>query len=367
MKKNNPITSLYIHIPFCVNICDYCDFTKLQYFRFLAEKYLIFLKKEIEITVENKSLKTIFVGGGTPTSLEDDLFLELLEIIKPYSDQVEEYTFECNPESLSLNKIKMMKEYGVNRISIGVESTNDKILKAINRHHTFNDVKIAVKNLRKVGFDNYNIDLILGLPNVTLKMLKKDIDNILSLKPKHISSYALSVHPNTVFYSNKIEEPNEDYFTKSYKLIHEELLKNGFIHYEVSNFALPEYESKHNKVYWANEQYYGVGLSASGYINNQRYKNTSSINKYLDGNLNREIETVSKKDYEEYYIMLKLRTNEGIDLDEYKYIFNKDLYSAHKEDIDAFVRAKLLVLDRQKLIATFDGFLVLDTIILKLI
>ena len=141
----NKVNSLYIHIPFCNNICDYCDFTKLQYFRIFVEKYLVQLEKELNETVKDKNIKTIYVGGGTPTSLEDDLFLKLLEIIKPFTEQVEEYTFECNPEFLTINKIKMFKQFGVNRISIGVESTDDKILRSINRHHTFNDVK----NLRE--------------------------------------------------------------------------------------------------------------------------------------------------------------------------------------------------------------------------
>ena len=215
----NKVNSLYIHIPFCETICDYCDFTKLQYFRLFAEKYIDRLIDELNSEVKNRKLKTIYVGGGTPTSLEDDLFLKLLKAIKPYSEEVEEYTFECNPESLSLNKIKMMKEYGVNRISIGVESTDERILKSINRHHTFNDVKVAVELLRENGISNINLDLIIGLPNVSMKMLEKDIKNILSLNPDHISCYSLTVHEHTVFYLNKIEEPNEEYAYNAYKTI----------------------------------------------------------------------------------------------------------------------------------------------------
>ena len=230
MKKNK-ITSLYIHIPFCQAICDYCDFTKLQYFRIFAEKYLVELKKELNQVVDNHELKTIYVGGGTPTALEDDLFLILLEIIEPYSHYVEEYTFEANPESLSLKKLEMMKKFGVNRISLGVESTDNNILKAINRKHTFDDVKVAVSNIKKVGIDNFNVDLILGLPHVSKTLLMKDLDNILSLEPKHISTYSLTVHPHTVFYLNKIKEPEDDFSRELYELVHHHLLEQGYIQY----------------------------------------------------------------------------------------------------------------------------------------
>ena len=366
MKKNK-VPSLYIHIPFCNNICDYCDFTKLQYFRFLAEKYLVSLKKELSVVVKTYDLDTIYVGGGTPTSLEDDLFLELLEIIKPYSKNVKEYTFEANPESLSLNKIKMLKKYGVNRVSIGVESTDDKILKSINRHHTFEDVEIAVSNLKKEGIDNINLDLILGLPNVSLKMLKKDIENILSLEPKHISTYSLTVHPHTIFYLNKIEEPNDQFSYEAYKMIHDILLKHGYEHYEVSNFAKLGYRSEHNLTYWRNEEYYAVGLSASGYIDNIRYKNTDNLDKYLKCNFEKEKEIVTKEDLEEYFIILNLRTLEGLDLDYFNNIFNKDLYKEHESDIDTFIKDGLLIFEGHKLIPTFEGMMLLDRIIIKLI
>ena len=366
MKKNN-ITSLYIHIPFCQAICDYCDFTKLQYFRIFAEKYLVSLKKELNEVVDNHELKTIYVGGGTPTSLEDDLFLILLEMIKPYSHYVEEYTFEANPESLSLKKLEMMKKFGVNRISLGVESTDNEILKAINRKHTFEDVELAVSNIKKVGIDNFNVDLILGLPHVSKKLLEKDLENIISLEPKHISTYSLTVHPHTLFYINKIEEPEDDYSRELYEIVHHYLLKHDYIHYEVSNFALKGYESKHNFVYWNNKYYYGVGLSAAGYIDNVRYKNTSNLDKYLKGQNEKEEEEVSLKDLEEYQIILNLRTNQGIDLVLFNNIFNKDLYNTRKEIIDNFIKNKLLYIEDNHLIATFEGMMILDKIILELL
>ena len=366
MKKNK-VNSLYIHIPFCESICDYCDFTKLQYFRIFAIPYLQRLKEELEVVVTNKEVRTIYVGGGTPTSLDDDLFLELLEMIDPYTSKVEEYTFECNPESLSLNKVKMMKSHGVNRVSIGVESTDDKILKSINRHHTFEDVRKAVTLLRENGIDNINLDLILGLPNVSEKMLEKDIKNILSLNPNHVSCYSLTVHEHTVFFLNEILPPTEEFAYEAYKKVNEILENSGYTHYEVSNWAKPGYQSDHNLTYWRNEEYYGIGLGASGYIGNKRYKNTTNMSEYLKGKNEKEVEIVDLKDLEEYQIMLNLRTTEGLDLTRFKELFNKDLYKNKKEVIDSYINSGHLLLEGNNLVATFEGMMILDKIVLDLI
>ena len=276
----NKVKSLYIHIPFCNKICDYCDFTKLQYFRNFAVNYLKALKEEID-GYQIKDLKTIYVGGGTPTALEDDLFEELLKIIDPYTDGVKEYTFEANPESLSINKIQMLKAHKVNRVSIGVQTTDDKILKMVNRDHSFKQVKDAISNLKEVGIDNINVDLILGLPHTSEIVLIKDIKNVLSLDIKHISCYGLTVNPHTTLFNKGFKEPEGDVLRSFYDIVEEELVKNGFIHYEVSNWAKPGYQSEHNLTYWRNEQYYGCGLGASGYIDETRYKNTINLSQYL--------------------------------------------------------------------------------------
>lgn len=353
----NRIESLYIHIPFCENICDYCDFTKLQYFRNFAVDYLKALEKEIK-GYHIKNLKTIYVGGGTPTALEDDLFLELLKIIKPYVEGVKEYTFEANPESLSLNKIKMLKEYGVNRISLGVQTTNDEILKLVNRAHSFKQVKEAIKNLKENGINNINVDLILGLPHASEKILKEDLENILSLDTTHVSCYGLTVNPHTVLFNKAIEEPTGDELRNYYDIVEETLVKNGFVHYEVSNWAKPGYQSEHNLTYWRNEQYFGVGLGASGYIKDIRYKNTVNLSAYLEGAFVFEKEKISKQDKKTYQIILNLRTNEGLDL---SFVKNKE------KEINEFLSSGLLKIENDRLIPTYEGMMVLDQIILKLI
>ena len=353
----NKVKSLYIHIPFCTHLCDYCDFTKLQYFRNFAVSYLEALKDELD-SYPIKDLITIYVGGGTPTALDDDLFEQLLEIIDKYSSGVKEYTFEANPESLSLNKIKLLKEHGVNRISIGVQTTNQKILDNLNRKHNFEQVKEAVKNLKEVGIDDINIDLILGLPHSSEKILKEDINNVLSLNPKHISCYGLTVHPHTVLFNKGFKEPEGDLLRKYYDIVEEALIQNGFIHYEVSNWAKPGYMSEHNLTYWRNERYFGCGLGASGYIKDIRYKNTVNLSQYLARAFVFEKEQVSDRDKLTYQIMLNLRTIEGLKL---SYLKGKD------KEIDSLVKDGLITIKNDAIIPTYEGIMVLDQIILKFI
>jgi len=338
----------------------------LQYFHSFAEKYLVALKKELNEKVTNKELDTIYIGGGTPTSLNDEQFEELLKMVDPLAKSVKEYTVEANPESLTLSKIKLLKKYGVNRVSIGVESTNNQILKSINRKHTFEDVKTAVDNLRENGINNINLDLIIGLPNVSFKMLEKDICNILSLNPNHISCYSLTVHEHTVFYINKIEEPNEEYSYEAYKTINSLLEENGFIHYEVSNWSKPGFESLHNLTYWRNEQYYGLGLGASGYIDNIRYKNTTNFNKYISFKNEIEQEVVTLEDNRQYEIMLRLRTKEGIDVLDFKDKFGYDIYERNKDVIDDYINRGYLLTSARRIVPTFEGMMILDKIYLDL-
>ena len=362
----NKVESLYIHIPFCQKICDYCDFTKLQYFRKFAIPYLEALKDELE-NYHIEQLETIYVGGGTPTALDDDLFEKLLQIIKPYINGVKEYTFEANPESLSVEKIKLLKRYGVNRVSIGIQTTNDKILKAVNRDHSFSQVKTAVKNLKEAGIDNINTDLILGLPHSSESILKEDLKNILSLDVNHVSCYGLTVNPHTALFNKGFKEPEGDLLRKYYDIVEEILLDNGFVHFEVSNWAKPGFESKHNLTYWRNEQYYGCGLGAAGYIKDIRYKNTINLSQYLKRVFISEKEEVSKEDKLTYQIMLNLRTDEGLNLQYLKEHFDVDLLKDKNDEIESLKKAGLIEIKDSVMVATFSGMMVLDTIILKIL
>lgn len=366
-KMTNKPSSLYIHIPFCEHICHYCDFPKLQYFTSLAEKYLARLQEELVSLAIDHPLKTIYIGGGTPTSLEDTLFEKLLDMIQPYSKEVEEFTIEANPESLSVPKLNLMRKYGVNRISLGVESTDDKILSLLNRHHTFNDVKVAIQNARKLGFDNINVDLILGLPQVNKSMLLNDINRLIGLEVDHISCYSLSIHPHTKFYLDGIKEVSEDYSRELYDLIVKRLNEEGYIHYEVSNWAKPGFFSLHNLTYWKDDQYYGIGLGASGFVDKYRYRNTNSINQYNDGHFLDSRELVTYEDDKTYYIMLSLRTVFGLSFVEYQKRFGEDFLSIHQKSIESFIDEGLLKIEKKHLIPTYEGMMILDQIIVQFI
>jgi len=361
--KNKDIESLYVHIPFCECLCNYCDFTKLQYFHIFVKPYLENLQNELK-SYEIKNMKTIYIGGGTPTCLKDDEFETLLKMVEPYSKEVIEYTVEANPESLTDSKLKLMKKYGVNRISIGVESTNDKILRSINRNHTFEDVKTAINTAKEFGFTNINVDLILGLPNVTMNLLKEDIENVLALNINHISCYSLTVHDHTVFGIKKIKEPSEDFSRDAYDTVHNLLCKHGYNHYEISNFAKKGYESLHNLTYWKDERYYGCGLGASGFVNNIRYTNTRSISEYNAGKRISEKEEITVNDDKEYYIMLNLRTMFGISYKDYQERFGEDFYIKYREPIESNVKAGFLVKNELGIRPTYAGMMILDKIIL---
>ena len=314
----------------------------------------------------SNTIKTIYVGGGTPTAIDDDLFLELLKIIKPYTSEVTEYTFEANPESLSKEKLEMMKEYGVNRISLGVQTTNDEVLKQINRRHTFEDTKTAISLARKMGFDNLNVDLIIGLPGVQKEQFQEDLLKVTDLGVDHISCYSLTVHPNTMFFIKGINEPKEELSRELYDFAEEFLKEKGFVHYEISNWAKPGKESEHNLTYWKDEHYYGFGMGAAGYLEDIRYANTKSINKYINGEYRDEEEHVNRQDDKLYYLMLNLRTNVGIEFKEYYYRFQIDFLEKYKDTISRLVEQGLLALTEDRVFPTYDGMMVLDQIIMEL-
>lgn len=357
--------SLYIHIPFCSYICDYCDFTKLQYFSSFVSPYLDALEEELK-SYSIEKLETIYVGGGTPTSLNVDELERLLKIIKPYLKGVKEYTFEANPDSLTIDKLMLLHRYHVNRLSIGVESTDDNVLKSINRHHTFNDVKQVIKDAREIGFTNINIDLILGLPHVSKSMIKKDILNIIDLGVEHISCYSLTINKNTKFAIDGVTELDDNIAREYYDEVSTILDNNGYVHYEISNYAKPGYYSLHNLTYWKDEHYFGIGLGASGYIDNIRYTNTKNLRKYINRQFERNEEEISLVDDREYYIFLNLRTIFGLSFDDFKAKFGVDLYQNRKIEIENFISQGYLFIEKNTLKPTYNGMMILDRIVLKL-
>lgn len=305
-------TSAYIHIPFCDNICTYCDFCKRYSNDQIINKYLDELEKEIIDNYQGEILKTIYIGGGTPSSLNINDLKRLMKIIKLFKfDNNIEFTFESNPESITEEKLIILKENGVNRISIGIESTNNKFLKYLGRHHDFKMVQEKV-NLIKKYIGNINVDLIYALPNETIDDLKKDLHNVVNLDVNHVSTYSLEIHHNTILGIQKTESINEELDSDMYNYLCKYLKDKGFKHYEVSNFCKDNTYSHHNLVYWKNLEYYGFGLGASGYVNNIRYDNTRSMINYIRGNRRLNEEKLNISDQISYELILGFRLIDGI-------------------------------------------------------
>lgn len=323
--------SIYIHIPFCNSICTYCDFCKIFYNKKYINDYLNNLEQEIKVRYKSEIVNTIFIGGGTPSSLDDEELIRLMNIIEIFKlNDNYEYTTECNIESITENKLKIMKKYGVNRISIGVESFDNSIIKLLGRNHTKKDVYNKMGIVKRY-FSNINIDLIYAAYD-DINILKSDIDCFLKLDIPHISTYSLIIEDNTMLKINGMKNIDEDIDYEMYKYIEDALEKNNYIHYEISNYAKNGYQSNHNLVYWNNEEYYGFGLSSTSYINNERITNTKNLRKYLNG---KYIGTSISEDKEikmENEVMLGLRKLDGIDLDRFKDKFNVSLEDIYNID-----------------------------------
>lgn len=319
--------SVYIHIPFCTNICSYCDFSKIFYNNKIVNEYLKVLEKEIDNNYKNELINTIYIGGGTPSSLNYEELETLFKIIKKFklSDNYE-FTIECNPENTDENKVKLFSKYGVNRVSIGVQSFNDKYLKILERKHTKKDVYNLVKCLKNNDIYNINIDLIFGINDQDIKDIKEDLDNFIMLDIPHISYYSLILEPNTKLYIDEYEEINDDKCADMYEYICNYLKDKNYIHYEISNFSKKGYESKHNLTYWNNEEYYGFGLGAHGFINNVRYENTRSFTKYLKGNYRLNEFNMTESSNIENEVILGFRKLKGINKAEFEKKYNFNIY-----------------------------------------
>lgn len=314
------IKSVYIHIPFCSDICTYCDFCKYYYNESLVDKYLEELSREIKNNYKNEVIETIYIGGGTPSSLSLKQLEKLMDIVKLFNTDLKEFTVEVNIENITLDKIKLLSENNVNRISIGIQTFNDKFLKFLNRKHN-NEMVIEKINMIKKYIDNINIDLIYAIPGESLNDLNRDIEEFLKLDISHISTYSLIIEDNTILKNNHIDNIDEDLDYGMYKLICNKL--SNYEHYEISNFG--KIKSLHNLVYWNNEHYYGFGLGASGYIDNIRYTNTRSINNYLKGKYRYNEEILDKNNIIENEFILGFRKLKGININDFKLKYNIDI------------------------------------------
>lgn len=356
------IKSLYIHIPFCDDICGYCDFVRVGYNDKLSDLYLIELRKDLLLL--STQYKTIYLGGGTPSSLSVQQFSFLLESMNHLVGSVDEFTIEVNPDSLTIEKAKLYQQAGINRVSLGVQTTNNQLLKEIGRTHTFEDVKKSIELLNFVGISNISMDLIYGLPTQKLDDLESDLNKLLSLSPTHLSLYSLTIEPNSQFSRAGIKEVSLELETEMYLLIQEKLKKHGFIHYEISNYCLPGYESIHNLSYWKYDDYLGIGVGASSKVNHRRFTNYHNINDYIQGKrfLSENLE-LSKENEMFEYVMMNLRLIDGINCTHFFETFKIDIYDQYKLSIENFVKKDLLIYNKKRLYATDKGRLMLNDIL----
>lgn len=322
---------LYVHIPFCEHICTYCAFSKLFYREELADRYLNQLEKELH-KYDEFSFRSVYIGGGTPSSLTASQLERLFFILSFYAEEQSRWTVEINPE-IEEEKIRIFSLHRVSRVSMGIQTFQKRLLEIIGRESSFQRVKEKIGLLRRYGIQDINVDLMYGLPEESEAELKNDLSLILSLDVTHVSAYCLQVEEGTVLFHRGYREEDPDAARKQYELIVDTLKDHGIFRYEVSNFSKRGFESGHNLIYWNNEEYGGAGLSASSYIDRVRYTNTKSITEYLKGNFEDYKEVLTQEDEEFYFLMLGFRKEEGISIREYENCFHKDFLATYGNKI----------------------------------
>ena len=357
--------SLYVHIPFCKQKCLYCDFPSYAGKEKLMNEYITALNKEILQKAKGYSINSIFIGGGTPSYLNNSNLQSLLSTLNKLNLKEDlEFTVECNPGTLNKNNLEIMKKNNVNRISMGLQSTKNSILKEIGRIHTYEDFKNNYLLARKLGFNNINIDLMFGLPNQTLEDWKNSLEEIIKLEPDHISAYSLIIEEGTCFYNlyeqDKLNLPDEEKERMMSLIAKEILVKHNYHQYEISNFAKKDKECFHNKVYWKCNEYLGLGVSASSFIDRKRIKNIDNIEKYIqrinkNEDIVEEVHVNDIKDDMEEFVFMGLRMVEGISIDEFKKKFNKDIYEVYGEVIQKNIKRELLICNSENLYLSSKG------------
>ena len=342
------IQAAYFHIPFCSQICHYCDFNKVFFKGQPVEEYLRAMEKEMKNTIAEfptDNLKTIFVGGGTPTVLEMgqlDYFLNSIHKYFPFDPENVEFTFEANPNEVTKEKFQLLKEAGVNRISFGVQTFDDALLQKIGRTHRKNDVFQTVELAKETGFSNISVDLMYGLPEQTLEQLRYTLNLAFTLNVQHFSAYSLIIEPKTVFYNlvrkNNLLLPTQEEEAEMYEVIMEQMKIHGYEQYEISNYAKPGFSSLHNLTYWNNEEYYGIGAGAHSYVGGKRKVNAGPLKKYINlieetGFPYKEVHAVTVEEMMEEEMFLGLRKSEGVCKQSFYKKYNRSVEMVFGEQI----------------------------------
>ncbi len=363
------LKAAYLHIPFCVQICHYCDFNKIFIHQQPVDEYLQSMKKEMIHTTarfKDYEMETIFVGGGTPTSLSEQQLQTFLSDVNEVlgNRYLKEFTVEANPEQTTKEKIAVLKANGVNRLSIGVQAFQTSLLKKLGRTHNQEDVYSTIAEARKAGIDNMSIDLMFGLPGQTMDMFKESVEKALALEVPHISSYSLQIEKKTVFYNlaqkGKLILPEQELEAAMYEYLIEALDKKGFKQYEISNFAIPGFESKHNLQYWNNNEYFGIGAGAHSYVEGTRRRNAGPLKQYM--NLvdehgfpyieEHQVPLVEKMEEE---MFMGLRKQEGVSDKTFMNRYGRSMFDIYKEPIQRLIQKGWLQQRGDTLLLTKDG------------
>ena len=364
-------TSAYVHIPFCTQICYYCDFSKVFIKNQPVDSYLEHLLQEFH-SYDIQKLRTLYIGGGTPTALSAPQLEVLLDGLTKNLDLsvLEELTIEANPGDLDEDKIAVLKNSAVNRVSLGVQTFDDKMLKKIGRSHLENDIYENIDRLKLAGFDNISIDLIYALPGQTMDQVKDNVAKAIALDIPHMSLYSLILENHTVFMNRmrrgKLPLPKEEVEAEMFEYIIAELERVGFEHYEISNFSKSGFESRHNLMYWDNAEYYGIGAGASGYVNGVRYKNHGPIRHYLkaveEGNARIHEEHLSLREQMEEEMFLGLRKKTGVSKARFEEKFGTSFENIYGQVVRDLCHQGLLQVEGQQIRMTKKGLFLGDTV-----
>ncbi len=344
---------LYVHIPFCKHICSYCDFCKMvPSNKELVSKYIDRMINEFDLYEKYyKDVETIYIGGGTPNSLDDLTLEKVLQKISSLNINPKEYSIEINPELLTLSQVNLFKKYGINRVSMGAESMDDDILKLLGRHHTSEDVINAYNLLKNNGIENINIDIIYAHPWDNLDLLNDTIDKVLSLNPPHLSFYTLILEDKTIFKYKKVKMLDDDTVSNLMDLVNDRL--KDYHHYEISNYSRKGFESLHNMIYWKSMEYIGIGMGASGYLDSIRYDNNRLLKNYMNSYRGEE-NTLDISDKKSEYMILGLRLLDGVSRSKYK-----ELFASNIEDdfsLDKLLKYNLIEINGDIIKMTYKGY-----------
>lgn len=351
---------IYIHIPFCVRKCNYCDFCSGNYSDEIKEKYVDRLIDEIKDKLSQRKIvvDSIFIGGGTPSILESRELGRILECLYSYIDldPDSEISIECNPGTVNVDKLKDYKSFGINRLSFGLQSAVDEELKVLGRIHTYKEFEESFRLARQVGFDNINVDLMSAIPKQNKETFLYSLEKVKDLNPEHISVYSLIIEEGTPFYDMELDLVDEDVEREMVALTAQVILPE-FNQYEISNYSKAGYECKHNIKYWTRKPYLGFGIAAASLDGDIRYKNTLDINNYIQAktNIYDEYENLSLNDQISEYIFLGLRMNKGINVEEFKLLFKTDIFDIFKNVLNKHIESGLLIYENEFLYLSDKG------------